>query len=139
MASDAVADKGGRIGAGYAGGALDKPAAFDEGLKAVADAQDKAVALQESVEGIGDFRMTQDGGDVFAGAVGFIAGGEASGDAEYLAFINLGGEVENGFMEVAGAAVKEEAFAGDGAVAEKGAFSIVFAVGAGEDGDADAG
>jgi hypothetical protein len=93
-----VVDGGwGRIVDGRSVGLTDFPvgdeAGFDEGLEAVADAEDEAVAVLEQVhDGIGHARAADDGGDEFGGAVGFVAGAEAAGEHEDLGLADFSGE-----------------------------------------------
>lgn len=85
MAVDVVEGEGRGVGAWCLDFAVGEEAGFDECLESVADSKDEAVArVDELVDGVLDARVAEDGGDKFAGAIGFIAGGEAPGKHEDL-------------------------------------------------------
>lgn len=90
MAADVIIGEGRRAVLGLADFAVGDEAGFDEGLEAVTDSEDEAVAIFEEIHhGIGDARRAEDGGDKFSGAGGFITSAEASRDGENLGLGNF--------------------------------------------------
>lgn len=138
-----VRDAGGDVGGDVAcdgvvgeGHVFAEEAGFDEGLEAVADAEDEALAvLVEVGDGIGDLGVAQDGGDEFGGAIGFVAGAEATGEHENLRLGDGGGEGLQGFFDCLRGEVAEDEDFGVASRLFEGGGSVVFAVGAREDGD----
>ena len=111
-------------------------AGFDEGLEAVADAEDEAVAVfLEIGDRVAHARVAENGRDEFRGSIGFVAGREAAGDEEDLGFRDLVGEGGDGFGDVSCGKVAEDLDVGLCADALEGAGGVVFGVGAGEGGD----
>ena len=113
-------------------------AAFDERLEAVADAEDEAVACEEGGDGVGDARVGEHVCHVFAGAVRFVACAEAAGEDEDLAVGEVVGKGLQAGVERVAVLVADDGFDDVSAVFAEGARGVEFAVGAGEDGQADA-
>ena len=90
MAADVVVGERRLAGSGFADFSVGDEAGFDEGLEAIADSEDEAIAVLEKVhDGVGDAGTTQDGGDEFSGACGFVSGAESTRDGDDLRLGNL--------------------------------------------------
>ena len=88
--ADGVVDECRGVGAGFADFAIGHQAGFDEGLEAVADAEDEAVAVDEQVhDGVRHARAADDGCDKLGGAVRFVAGAESAGEHQDLRVADL--------------------------------------------------
>ena len=133
VAADFVVDEGRRVGAGLTDLAVGDEAGFDECLEAVADAEDEAVTFFEQVhDGIRHARAADDGGDEFGGAVGFVAGAEATGEHEDLRLADFFREGCERFLDVARAEVAEDENFWVGSGFAEGFGGVVFAIGTGE-------
>ena len=61
-------------------------AELNEGLEAIADAEDEPVApVEQLMHGVGELFAPEEGVDKLAAAVGLVAAGEAAGDDQHLA------------------------------------------------------
>lgn len=85
MSSDIVRGEGRGLGLGIADLTVRDEAGFDEGLEAVANAENETVTFRDEFHHrVADDGVTQDGGDEFAGAIGFVTGAEAAWDEQDL-------------------------------------------------------
>ena len=108
-------------------------AQFNEGLEAVADAQHQAVPVFEQVvDRVFDPRVAEEGGDELAGAIGFVAAGEAAGDGDDLGLVDQLLKGGNRFLDILGGEVFDHKGGGAAAGPFKGFGGVVLAVGAGE-------
>ena len=101
MASNGVVNQGRRIGGRSADFAVGNEAGFDEGLEAVADAENQAIpVLKEIHDGVGHTRAADNGGDEFRGAIGFVASAEAAGKHQDLRAADLSCQSGKRFLDV---------------------------------------
>ena len=138
VATDAVVGEGRVARRGRGDFAVWQETAFDERLEAVADAKDEAVAREQVGDGVGNARVGEDVCHVFAGTVRFVARAEAAGKDEDLAVLDVVGKGLQAGVERIAVLVADDGLDDVSAVFAEGARGVEFAVGAGEDGQADA-
>ena len=109
---------------------------FDQGLEAVANAENESVAVFEEIGNrIGDAGIAQDGCNEFRRTIGFVTGGEAAWDEKDLCGFDLSCKRVDGFLDVFGGEVAENLDVGLCTCALESAGRVVFRVGAREGGD----
>ena len=134
MAADGVVGQGRRLLVLAGDGTVGNKTELDQGLEAVADSQDKAVALVEKVaDSLLDNSVPESGGKELRAAVRFVAGGKAAGEHDDLSLADLLRIGFGGIADILGGEIREHTGNSPGARALKCGGGVIFTVGAGED------
>ena len=135
VAVDVVVEQSWGILAELADFAEGQQAGFYKGLESIADSQNQTSARLKTLYCCLHLLVLDYAGDELAASVGFVALGEASGEGEYVAGVDMGGHIGRGFLDVLRQKVAEDGSRDLSTFGGEGFGHVVVAVCAGENGE----